>query len=363
MNISAIPVPDFDDDDDFEPLESYNPLSGCGHIQLNRLFNNSMPLFRPSYDLDYSSLCEKKGLVLLDKSTPIKCTANSAVYAAKSPGNGEMFAVKFTKYKNRIQSEFSNRKSIQSQSPYLLKSISIEDSPTNQEAMLQMEFCPNGDLKSMMETTPVFPEEYLWKMLHDIGHALYELHKNNWMHLDVSPGNVLISDTCFKLSDFGTMIHVGEFDEGMEGAGPYVSPEALAFPHTNYQVNQQTDIFSLGVVLLEVASGRSAPRGGTAGYSEIRNDELKLHHKKTSFSESKNNRYMAIPKPTNNDRKVNLFTQPKAIHRNENIPLYECVYSNEIIHLINLMLSHNPENRPTSLQICNIPQVAAFDTQ
>ncbi|OHS97396.1 CAMK family protein kinase [Tritrichomonas foetus] len=295
--LQGFPVPDFDCFDDEDTL--YDEPICCYSQPLSIITDEDV------------TLCEKKGLVL-DTATPIKCTANSTVYTAKSPRDGKIFAVKFTDHKRRIQSEFSKRKQVKD-SPYLLKSFALQESPS--KAMLQMEFCENGDIRDL-----IMPENYIWKLIHDIGNALYNLHSDGWMHLDVSPGNILVSKNCFKLSDFGTLARIGEFEEGMEGAGPYASPEALAFPLSDFQVTQQTDIFSFGVCLLESASGKAAPRGGSNGYSLLRNDQIKLGQGE-----------------------------------------YTCWCSTELINVINSMLNSNPNKRPTSEDLINLPQVKKYD--
>jgi serine/threonine protein kinase len=172
-----------------------------------------------------------------------------------------------TPNKRRIVEEYEKRQQLRD-SPYLLKSVSVQQSPT--KAMLQMEFCEQGDLRNVM-----LEEPDIWQLVHDIGAALAILHGDGWIHLDVSPGNILIATSCFKLSDFGTLTKIGEFEIGLEGAGPFVSPEVLDFPD-GPEITGQTDIFSLGLVLIEVATGVKVPRGGTRDYSAARQGKLKL---------------------------------------------------------------------------------------
>ena len=296
--LQGFPLPDFDCFDD--------DLIGGDPFEYDIINNH----FSDLTDSEYETLIADKGLVI-DKTTPIKCTGNSSVYAAKSR-NGKMFAVKITDHKKRIHYEYNKRKQIKD-SPYLLKSYSMKESPT--KAMLQMELCENGDIKGL-----IMPESYIWKLIHDIGNALCQIHNDGWMHLDVSPTNILVGKNSFKLSDFGTLTKIGEFEEGSEGAGPYVSPEALAFPFGNYIVNQQTDIFSFGLVLLEAATGKPAPRGGTPGYSMIRNDGIKLGDQD-----------------------------------------YVCWCSDELVSVINSMLASNPNQRPSSQQLIELPSCRVFD--
>ena len=259
-------------------------------------------------DDEYNTLCRDQGLIV-DTLAPIRCTANSTVYAARSPLDGKSWAVKVTDRKRTIEEEFAKRKQLVD-SPYLLKSIALRKSP--RKALLQMELC-GGDLRDLKLTEPD-----VWRLIHDIGNALALIHKSGWMHLDVSPGNILIGKNCFKLSDFGTLTPIGSFEEGMEGAGPYVSPEALQFPGA--QVTPQTDIFSFGVVLLEVITGMPAPRGGSNSYIALRNDELRL-----------------------------------------GMGRYECNCSEELVNVVNAMLCRDPNQRPTAEQLCTcIPRNACL---
>lgn len=357
MYLSGFPVPDFECLDNFDGLDTFeNAMEDENEISSNNYFNfnqNSTALTENEQDA-----LSEQGLVVLDQSTPIKSTSNSTVYTAKSPKDGQMFALKVTSHRKRAQTEYQKRNLISNQSPYLLKTISLYESPATSNVMLQMELCENGDIKSLMASMIFWPEDYIWKLIHDIAHALVELHKENWMHLDVSPGNILVSSDCFKLSDFGTMTQVGDFEEGMEGAGPYVSPEALSYPVGPYEVNQQTDIFSFGVVLLEVATGKPAPRGGTPGYSLLRNGELKLKLKQSSLSSSLHD----DTQPPNN-RRVNLMMSPvcQKTKKDTFCQEYECWCSPVLIDLINLMLSSDPSERPTSLDICQIEEVMQYD--
>lgn len=283
--LDGFPVPDFDFEEDTSPHTYIQSDVTTQSISCE----------------DYQELCEKRGIVI-KKETPLRCTGNSVVFSADSSYSDEHWAVKITPHKHRVEDEYEKRNQL-NDSPYIVKTIAIALSPTR--ALLQMELCELGDISKY-----TFTEDEIWKMIHDIGTALNHIHSQGWMHLDVSPGNILVTKECFKLADFGTLTKNGEFEEGNEGAGPFVSPEALSFPNTEYEVSYPTDIFSFGVVLLEVASQQLAPRGGCPGYSLLRTGQ------------------------------ITLGTHP-----------YECEHSAELIGLINMMLSVDPSDRPTAAQI------------
>jgi len=96
----------------------------------------------------------------------------------------------------------------------------------------------------------------------EIGRALMAAHAQRLVHRDVKPQNVLIStEGRAKVTDFGIARSLE--DGGLTAAGrvlgttDYVSPEQAL----GEQVDEQSDIYSLGVVLFEMLAG-DVPFGG-----------------------------------------------------------------------------------------------------
>ena len=75
------------------------------------------------------------------------------------------------------------------------------------------------------------------------------------VHLDISPGNILIDEGkgFVKLTDFGVAAKQSTEKPQIEIAGkvPYMAPEVL----TEGPVDQRADIYSLGIVLYELLTG------------------------------------------------------------------------------------------------------------
>jgi serine/threonine-protein kinase len=96
----------------------------------------------------------------------------------------------------------------------------------------------------------------------EIGRALDCAHRNNIVHRDVKPQNVLIdAEGSAKVTDFGIARSLDEegltADGRVLGTTDYVSPEqALGHPVTG-----QSDVYSLGIVLWEMLSGEVPFKG------------------------------------------------------------------------------------------------------
>lgn len=66
------------------------------------------------------------------------------------------------------------------------------------------DFCPGGDLRTILNQHEYLPEAQAVKWLAEILSAIDEIHKNGVIHRDIKPENVLIDGTGHAmLSDFG----------------------------------------------------------------------------------------------------------------------------------------------------------------
>ncbi|MBW8845074.1 MAG: protein kinase [Burkholderiales bacterium] len=125
------------------------------------------------------------------------------------------------------------------------------------QAYIVMERIPGETLRPRLDDAPLPPEEVA-----DIGArvatALAALHRQNVVHLDVKPSNILFRpDGTAVLVDFGLSRHEllpdlleEEFTLPM-GTGPYMSPEQVQFVRND----PRSDLFALGVMLYHLATG------------------------------------------------------------------------------------------------------------
>ncbi|KAK1794247.1 hypothetical protein P4O66_011148 [Electrophorus voltai] len=111
--------------------------------------------------------------------------------------------------------------------------------------------------KKVHEKGMTIPEDILGKMAVSIVKALEHLHSNlSVIHRDVKPSNVLINmQGQVKMCDFGISGYlVDSVAKTMDaGCKPYMAPERIN-PETNQKgYNVKSDIWSLGITMIELA--------------------------------------------------------------------------------------------------------------
>jgi serine/threonine protein kinase len=146
-------------------------------------------------------------------------------------------------------------------------------------AFIAMEFIDGETLRNHIHGKALTLEEIL-KLGIQIAEALDAAHAEGIIHRDIKPANILLTKRGqAKVLDFGLAKLVpkgfasANEDFGVEspdfssivgiisGTPSYMSPEQIR----GDELDQRTDIFSLGLVLYEMATGHKAFGGGTGG--------------------------------------------------------------------------------------------------
>jgi serine/threonine protein kinase len=121
---------------------------------------------------------------------------------------------------------------------------------------LVMAYIEGGTLGSHLREAYLY--EKAIKLLVPVARALEYAHRNDIVHRDVKPGNILITSSGEPmLSDFGILKvlnmaggTLGETNAGL-GTAEYAAPEQW-----DNRITPQVDIYALGVILYELLTGR-----------------------------------------------------------------------------------------------------------
>ncbi|KAL7874150.1 hypothetical protein SRHO_G00051200 [Serrasalmus rhombeus] len=129
------------------------------------------------------------------------------------------------------------------------------------EMVLVLEFAAGGEIfnQCVAERDEAFKEEDVKRLLRQILEGIAFLHKNNVVHLDLKPQNILLTRNeplgDIKIVDFGLSRMVSNNQEIREimGTPEYVAPEVL-----NYEpISTATDMWSIGVLAYVMLTGIS----------------------------------------------------------------------------------------------------------
>ena len=131
-------------------------------------------------------------------------------------------------------------------------------------AYLVMEFFDGGDLNKRLGGRASAPEEAL-RIFRELMFALGDIHECGILHRDLKPQNLMFrSDGSLAIVDFGIAKHIDAIDRTghgeIVGTPRYMSPEQVR----GMALDLRTDIYSSGVLLYQMLSGKHLFDGDTA---------------------------------------------------------------------------------------------------
>jgi len=146
---------------------------------------------------------------------------------------------------------------------------------------ITMEFVPGQDLKALIRQTGKLTVETTLSIAKQVCEGLEEAHNHGVVHRDLKPSNIMIDkEGNVRIMDFGIARSLKA--KGLTGSGvmigtpEYMSPEQAEAK----DVDQRTDIYSLGIVLYEMLTGQLPFEGDTPL-------SIAMKHKSESFTNPK----------------------------------------------------------------------------
>src|SRR3712207_6493218 len=146
--------------------------------------------------------------------------------------------------------------------------VSIFDRGASEDGTyyIAMEYLPGGTLKDRILKRGALPPQVAAEVALQTAEALQAAHNRGIIHRDIKPRNILITDSGdVKVTDFGiaraadatttASSHLGD----ILGTAKYMSPEQAM----GERVGPASDLYSLGVVLYEMLTGRVPFEAGT----------------------------------------------------------------------------------------------------
>jgi serine/threonine protein kinase len=122
-----------------------------------------------------------------------------------------------------------------------------------------MEFIEGESLSSYLKREGKLSPQNAGRIIHQTALGLATAHDKGVIHRDIKPGNLMLTARGnVKIADFGIALSSQDFAKKLTSTGEFVGTPGYLSPEvcTGNPVDQRSDIFSLGIVLFEVLTGR-----------------------------------------------------------------------------------------------------------
>lgn len=256
----------------------------------------------------------------------------------------------------------------------------IEAWEFNNYYYIMTEFCDNGTLLDFLNENSKYKidEFRIWKILIEILTGLKFIHEKNYLHLDLKPANIFVTfEGQLKIGDFGlaTKLPILERDFDIEGDRNYIAPELI----NDKIYTPFADIFSVGLIILEIAANIILPDNGTP-WRKLRSGDLSdagrlssdnisdfLNHQLSSLITSYNNYSNSSISKNLIHGGSNSIDQMKANKIRDLIPWApEFLVSGDSLKLdklVNKMLRPNPFDRPNAKAILQMEECVIIEAR
>ncbi|MDQ7781927.1 MAG: protein kinase [Desulfomonilaceae bacterium] len=185
--------------------------------------------------------------------------STSIVYKGRRVGSPEPVAIKMLKHDQARDSDFLHAFREESR---VLADLHHENivrvydiQYLYRTVFIIMEYLHGDSLGTRLQNAARLPWDRCRRILKDICSGLAYAHGKGLVHGDIKPGNVfLLDDDCAKIIDFGLACRVGTTCLGFFGTPTYAAPEQIS----GDAVTESSDVYSLGLLVYRMATGKDA---------------------------------------------------------------------------------------------------------
>lgn len=142
---------------------------------------------------------------------------------------------------------------------YCFNAVKVKDNKTKEVAYMALEHANRGEIFDWVFSRGAFPQGIARRYFKELLEGVNALHKAGIVHRDLKPENIFFSENfTLKLADLGFAGPAAGRDwsgtlETYKGTRPYMAPEILErLPYRGVQ----TDIFSCGIIMFILVTGR-----------------------------------------------------------------------------------------------------------
>ncbi|RHZ69991.1 hypothetical protein Glove_276g87 [Diversispora epigaea] len=183
------------------------------------------------------------------------------VYRANSPNSRKHVALKCLheddeSFYEKFVKELTNILAV-NYHDNIIKFYGISIDPSTETYYLVLQYAKDGDLRTYLRNNfNTLDWKIKIQMAKDITNGLYCIHGENIVHRDLHSKNILVHEGSLLITDLGLSQSLDTNSNSLKGGMLAYSDPGYLRNQSTYKRSKASDIYSLGVLLWEISSGR-----------------------------------------------------------------------------------------------------------